>query len=314
MRTIPRLHRIRRGVRTALALGIGASIAGNVLHADAPGAYSDLIARMISAWPSVALAICVELLSRVPRWSRPLTALSVLASGAVASVAAWVSYWHMAAVAARYGETWSAAHLIPLSVDGLIVVASVCLVEINRLVRATEAAPVRDSGAVVRDNPAPVRDNGDSTPPTPHAATPNGTGEPGGNPTLPPPRTPPGRLAPAFLAPVPDNAAPARDNPTSDPDSEDSEPDATAADGEDYVPPDPDPLLGTARDIAGELPKLSRPILLAELRKRGHRCGTGRAEKLLATLAAERDAAGTSVPDNAAPVPDSLAGRNGTGP
>ena len=53
------------------------------------------------------------LTGRGPRCSPPPT---------IAGIAAWVSYWHMAGVAARYGETGASPYLLPLSVDGLIVV------------------------------------------------------------------------------------------------------------------------------------------------------------------------------------------------
>jgi hypothetical protein len=58
-----------------------------------------------------------------------LAALRVLATIAIAGIAAWVSYWHMQDVAVRYGETAVSAYLLPISVDGLIVVASVSLVD-----------------------------------------------------------------------------------------------------------------------------------------------------------------------------------------
>ena len=44
----------------------------------------------------------------------------------------------MGGVASRYGESHTAAYLLPLSVDGLIVVASVCLVERAVNIRAAE--------------------------------------------------------------------------------------------------------------------------------------------------------------------------------
>jgi hypothetical protein len=66
-----------------------------------------------AAVPPLALLLTVELISRV--------------------LAAWLSYWHMVGVASRYGETEAAAsYLLPLSVDGLVIVASVSLVEITR--------------------------------------------------------------------------------------------------------------------------------------------------------------------------------------
>lgn len=120
------LLRIRWGVRVVLILGIAVSVVANVLHAkDNP------ISQAIAAWPPLALILTIELISRVPVHSNRLAWMRRIATAGIAGIAAWVSYWHMAGVAARYGETNSAAHLIPLSVDGLVVVASICLVELG---------------------------------------------------------------------------------------------------------------------------------------------------------------------------------------
>lgn len=126
-------RRIRWAVRGTLFLGVAASITANVLHArDNP------ISQAIAAWPPLALLITVEVVARVPITRRWFAVVRVLATALIAGIAAWVSYWHMAGVALRYGEATGAAHLLPLSVDGLIVVASVCLVELGGRIRAAE--------------------------------------------------------------------------------------------------------------------------------------------------------------------------------
>jgi hypothetical protein len=146
------LKRIGWGVRGVFALGIAASLAGNVLHAgDNP------ISRAISAWSPLSLLLAVELISRIPS-RRGLASYARLgATAVIAGIAAWVSYWHMAGVAAHYGETSVSAHLLPFSVDGLIVVASISLVEIGGRIRALAdpetvtipaAAPVEIPAAV----------------------------------------------------------------------------------------------------------------------------------------------------------------------
>jgi hypothetical protein len=117
-----------------LTFGLAASIAANVLHAR-----PDLTSQVISAWPPLSLLLTVELVSRVPvhRWWK--TTIRVLATGSVAGIAAWVSYGHMAEVALRFGETGQTPYLLPVSVDGLIIVASICLVELTGRVRDAEA-------------------------------------------------------------------------------------------------------------------------------------------------------------------------------
>ncbi|MDG4761404.1 DUF2637 domain-containing protein [Micromonospora sp. WMMD710] len=123
-------------MRAVLALGVAASIAANVLHAR-----PNLISQVIAAWPPLALLLTVELISRVPADRRGLAAARLIAAAVIAGIAAWVSYWHMVGVAARYGETDAAAsYLLPISVDGLVVVASISLVEIAGRIRTPSAS------------------------------------------------------------------------------------------------------------------------------------------------------------------------------
>lgn len=128
------LRRIRWAVRAALALGVAASVAANVLHAE-----PTVVGRAIAAWPPLALLLTIELITRVPVHHPALARVRWIATTAISGIAAWVSYWHMVDVAVRYGETSASAHLIPLSVDGLVIVASVCLVELAGRIRQTEA-------------------------------------------------------------------------------------------------------------------------------------------------------------------------------
>lgn len=56
--------------------------------------------------------------------ARVLAGLAVLA---VAVVAGWVSFGHIAMLAAAHGYSTATAHMLPVSVDGLIVAASLAL-------------------------------------------------------------------------------------------------------------------------------------------------------------------------------------------
>lgn len=132
---LSQLRRVRWAVRAVLTLGVAASVAANVLHA-----LPNPISQAIAAWPPLALLLAVELIARVPVHRRAVSAARLFATAAISGIAAWVSYWHMAGVASRYGETGASAYLLPVSVDGLIVVASVSLVELAARVRTVEAA------------------------------------------------------------------------------------------------------------------------------------------------------------------------------
>jgi hypothetical protein len=165
------LQRVRWGVRAALVLGVATSVAANVLHAE-----PNPINQAIAAWPPLALLLTVELISRVPVHRRVLAAVRLAATASIASIAAYVSYHHMVGVAFRYGEQGAAPYLIPLSVDGLVVVASVCLVELaGRLRDMAEPAPV----AVAQPEAAhAVPEMPDTEPDMPADITPDGAAQP----------------------------------------------------------------------------------------------------------------------------------------
>ncbi|GIM97530.1 DUF2637 domain-containing protein [Paractinoplanes toevensis] len=160
---LERLKRIGWAVRAVFTLGITASLAGNVLHAE-----DNAISQAISAWSPMALLLTVELISRVPVRKGAASYARLAATAVIAGIAAWVSYWHMAGVATRYGETGASPFLLPFSVDGLIVVASISLVEIGGRIRSmtepvietpTVSAPasvVADTPSVVAADPAPA--------------------------------------------------------------------------------------------------------------------------------------------------------------
>lgn len=134
------LPRLRAGARATLTLGIGASLAANVLAAE-----PSIVGRIIAAWSPLALLLTVELISRLPVGEGWLSRLRVTAAATIAGIAAWVSYWHMVEVAESHGEAAVAAHLLPFSVDGLVVVASVALVELSNNSHDDQARS-RDTG------------------------------------------------------------------------------------------------------------------------------------------------------------------------
>ena len=61
---------------------------------------------------------------------RTLTTLAVLL---VATIAAVVSYMHVASLALRYGQPPVAAYLLPVSIDGLVLVALLVMLRSARL-------------------------------------------------------------------------------------------------------------------------------------------------------------------------------------
>ncbi|PRY19132.1 DUF2637 domain-containing protein [Pseudosporangium ferrugineum] len=147
------LHRLKRlgwAVRAVFTLGIAASLAGNVLHAE-----NNAISQAIAAWSPLALLLAVELISRVPLRRGAHAVARLAATAVIAGIAAWVSYWHLVGVAVRYGESGASPYLIPFSVDGLIVIASVSLVEIGGRIRRIQA-PADPATPVAVPNAAPA--------------------------------------------------------------------------------------------------------------------------------------------------------------
>lgn len=201
------LRRIRLGVRAVFILGIAASIAGNVLHAR-----SHLISQAAAAWAPLALLLSVELISRVPVHRRGLSIIRIAATGIIAGIAAWVSYWHMVGVIARYGETGLTPYLLPISVDGLIVVASICLVELAGRIRdhqnnitttpITDTTPA-DTTPVDHDQDADTEPAPATIAPVTEPSDPEPTNTPATEPADPAPADiPPAAPAPADTLPA----------------------------------------------------------------------------------------------------------------
>lgn len=137
---------------SAFLLGVGVSISANVAHTYYPSPEvlqaahktaetwaPPVGAQLAAAFYPLALLLVVELLSRVDwpgTWGWQASRYG--GTAIVAGVAAVVSYRHMAALLAAYGEDDLTAMIGPLAVDGLMVVASFALLALGR---DGEAAP-----------------------------------------------------------------------------------------------------------------------------------------------------------------------------
>jgi hypothetical protein len=254
-----KLRGMQWAARGTLVLGVSASVSANVLHAE-PNA----ISQTIAGWPPLALLITVELVSRIPTVRRGLGLVRIVAATGIAAIAAWVSYWHMAGVASRYGEVGASPYLLPISVDGLIVVASVSLVELSRRLRA-DSLPT-DSTA-----PATAAEVGDrSAEPEPGPLTPQA-------PTSSPTTTP----LHSDDQPAPDTVHDADHDPADEDSGDEDEPPIDLA-------PDLVPLLPAAREARDELAReghtVSRDALARRLRENGHAIRNNRVSELLHVL------------------------------
>lgn len=287
------LQRMQWAVRATLTLGVAASVTANILHAQA-----NPISQAIAAWPPLALLITVELVTRVPVHRRSLGFIRVVAASAIAAIAAWISYHHMVGVVARYGETGTVPYLLPLSVDGLIIVASVSLVELAARRREAERQP----HAVLAEAPA-------AQSPAEHVAAAPVEPPPGTSEFPPPDRRPLPERPPADVdvdvdssrldeapytgeRPEDDHEADANetghdlDTESHDDDSSDDTDDADVD-----LAPDLVPLLPVARAARDELIRegqtVSRDALARRIRQNGHSIRNSAVSELLATLRQE---------------------------
>ncbi|WP_163511395.1 DUF2637 domain-containing protein [Fodinicola acaciae] len=131
-----------------LAAGVVMSVAANIAHSFLPpagapaGWHPPVGAVLAAAWWPVALFLAVEVLTRVRWQSGPWWATARYGGVTiVATVAAIVSYRHMAGLLIAYGEDPISAHIGPLAVDGLMVVAGLALLTIGARPTPKESAP-----------------------------------------------------------------------------------------------------------------------------------------------------------------------------
>lgn len=164
--TTPRAGRVIAWL--AFALGILVSVAGNILHsALSPAGLGELVGAAF--WP-LALMLSIEILTRV-RWQSGAwwMAARVIGLFLVGIVAAVLSYRHLAGLMTSWGEDRFNAHLGPLAVDGLMLLAATALLSISKEERPAAVVPI-----VVEEEPAPivVEELVEATPPQPPAKAP----------------------------------------------------------------------------------------------------------------------------------------------
>lgn len=130
MHNLKQLRRLRWLVLIAVALGIAASIAMNVLHAP-----PSLAARLVAVGPPVAVFACLELIARIPSTSTVRTRSRIAGAAIVAMTAATISYAQQRAAVLGLGFAKWEAWIWPLTIDGVMIVASISLVEVVAKVR-----------------------------------------------------------------------------------------------------------------------------------------------------------------------------------
>jgi len=146
--------RLRWGVLIVVLLGIGASVAMNVLHAP-----DNHWARIVAGIPPLAVFACLEVVTRIPSSSTWLTIVRIFGAASVASGAAALSYAQQKAAVLGLGFPEWQSLIWPGIIDGVMIVTSVSLVEVVRVIRKLEAARARKMrGGDVKDTVNAIAD------------------------------------------------------------------------------------------------------------------------------------------------------------
>lgn len=129
------IQNLRTGFRGVLAAGVLASVAANIAVAQ-----QSIKGYAVALIAPITLFATIEMLARFPfdRKSR-LSWLRLVTTGVLGLIGAWVSYWHMVTLAEQAQEGFISAHILPIAVDGMMLVATVSLIEVNMKIRDAAA-------------------------------------------------------------------------------------------------------------------------------------------------------------------------------
>lgn len=130
------LRHFARGVNVATLL---ASAGGNVLHAT-----KTFTGITLSLLAPILLMLAFELLSRIPirkgTWGTyAWLAVRIGATAGIATITAWISYFHQRDGILRETGDVSMARLLPAAIDFLMIVSAGSLIELNIQIRDMEA-------------------------------------------------------------------------------------------------------------------------------------------------------------------------------
>jgi len=143
--TTKQVRNLQRFVRGALGFGIVTSITANVIHSLTQAhdqSWQVWSSAGLAALAPLVLFISTEMVTRIPIHSRILGVARLLITLALAGFSGWISYWHMASVAGMLGETSGSQYIYPLIIDGMMVVATISLIELGRLGTAVQVVEV----------------------------------------------------------------------------------------------------------------------------------------------------------------------------
>jgi len=138
-------------VTVVTVLLIGITVTLNVMHAP-----PNWGARLIGGTPPVFVFFCLELISRIPGTSKTVTFGRVFSSIVVATLSFAISYQQQMEFIHVLGFVGWVGYAYPIIIDGVMVVATLSLVEVTRKVRMLRAELEKAPGVIAKRIPDPT--------------------------------------------------------------------------------------------------------------------------------------------------------------
>lgn len=163
MATLKGLRKLCQG---AVVFGFVTSAGGNVLHAvegfAGRGVAVLTIAVILAAAIPAIFGLMFEIASRVffrKEASLVMKLIAFTGSAGISGITAWNSYFHQRDAFSHFGDVTQAT-LLPLAIDGLMIIGSVYLLELGFQIRDLEAW-IESGGTIrkAREDVPPVKKN-----------------------------------------------------------------------------------------------------------------------------------------------------------
>jgi hypothetical protein len=167
---LSKLNVLRKACQGAVIFGFVTSAGGNILHAveafTGASWVTLTVAIVLAALIPAIFGIMFEIATRVvfrkeAHWTMKLIAF--VGAGGISGITAWNSYFHQRDAFIHFGDMTQAI-LLPLAIDGLMIVGSIYLIELGFQIRDLEAFIA--SGGVVKkkeETPVPVKKDKEPT-------------------------------------------------------------------------------------------------------------------------------------------------------
>lgn len=147
------LQHLRWFCRCVVVFATSMSVWANWLHSD-----KNQWAITINIMPPLLVLAGYEIIARVPGWENPYYGkhwwwwlhprgwITTIAMGGITGIGAWLSYFHQKDAFLTYAKDASTAMLLPLAIDGLMIIASIKVLDLNARIEKLEA--FREAGAI----------------------------------------------------------------------------------------------------------------------------------------------------------------------